>query len=435
MIGAGYVGLVTGVCFSEVGNSVVCADIDESKIKLLNDGISPIYEPGLEDMMLNNIDAKRLTFTSNVAEAVENSDLIFICVGTPQDQDGSANLDYIFSAAKAIGESLNDYKIIIVKSTVPVGSCAKVYEIIKENRKQPTVDFDVISNPEFLKEGSAIKDFMEPDRVVIGINGTHDLARLKERVTELYSSLVRANRPLIFTTIESSELTKYASNAMLATRISFMNELSHLAEKVGADIKEISKAMGFDTRIGPRFLQAGIGYGGSCFPKDVRALINTLKVNDCQARILQSVDDVNEDQKLKVIELIKDIYGTDLSGKKFALWGLSFKPKTDDVREAPSIIIAKGLIELGATVTGYDPLAMDNFKKYVPDITLSQNEYDCLNYADALILITEYDEFRNPEFDRIKSLLKGHTIIDGRNIYSPNLMVEKGFTYYGIGRR
>jgi len=425
MIGTGYVGLVTGVCFSEMGNTVTCADIDETKIAQLQNKKPTIYEPGLEEMMVENMHSERLHFSSDVGASVQASEIIFLCVGTPQNHDGSAKLDYIFSAAETIAKHLTSYKIVIVKSTVPVGTCRKVKQIIEENRPDATIAFDVVSNPEFLKEGSAIRDFTAPERVVIGIDDTPRKEEVKEKMSVLYSSITRTNRPLLMMKIESSELTKYASNAMLATRISFMNELSCLCEAVGANIKDIANGMGLDSRIGPRFLQAGIGYGGSCFPKDVRALANSMKGNGCGSTIIDSVDSVNEAQKQTIFPKIVSALG-DVKGKKIALWGLSFKPKTDDVREAPSIVLSKQLLDAGATVVAHDPIATENFSREVPDVTCVNDHYAALEGAEVLVLLTEWDEYRNPQFDEVKKRLTNPIIIDGRNIYDPEYVQKLG---------
>lgn len=433
MIGTGYVGLITGVCFSEMGNTVTCADIDEKKIAQLQNKKPTIYESGLEEMMVENIDDGRLHFSSDIGASVQASDIIFLCVGTPQNHDGSAKLDYIFSAAETIAKHLTAYKIVVVKSTVPVGTCRKVKQIIEENRPDASIAFDVVSNPEFLKEGSAIHDFRVPERIVVGLDDTPRKDDVQEKMQFLYAGLARPNRPLMFMKIESSELTKYASNAMLATRISFMNELSCLCEEVGANIKDIANGMGLDSRIGPRFLQAGIGYGGSCFPKDVRALANSMKHNGCGASIIDSVDAVNEAQKKTIFPKIVKALG-DVKGKRIALWGLAFKPKTDDVREAPSIILSKQLLEAGASVVGHDPIAQENFSREVSGVTCVEDHYDALDGADLLVLVTEWDEYRNPQFDEVKKRLTNPIIIDGRNIYDPSYVRKLGFTYYGVGR-
>lgn len=428
VIGAGYAGLVSGTCLAELGNEVVCADIDSKKIDELNKGIIPIYEPELEGLVVRNLKEKRLCFTTDIKKAVEDSSVIFIAVNTPQASDGSADLSAVKAVASEIGRHMNEYKIIVNKSTVPVGTADLVKDIILKNQAKK-IEFDVVSNPEFLREGTAVRDFMVPDRVVIGA----DSEKAKETMLRIYNSIARADRPIVVTSQKSAELIKYASNAMLAARISFMNELSHLCEKTGADIKEVAKGMGLDTRIGPRFLQAGIGYGGSCFPKDIRALVDMLNKTGCESKILEAVDYVNERQKLSLMPKIKKMFPV-LKGKTVAVWGLAFKPKTDDIREAPSIFMINELLKEGARIKAFDPEAMENMKKIFPHITYADNPYDCISSADLLVILTEWNEFREPDKEKMKSLMNKPNIIDGRNIYDSNEMKAAGFNYVGVGR-
>ena len=426
--GTGYVGLVTGTCFADLGNEVICTDIDEEKIRSLNEGVIPIYEQGLREILERNAKNRRLFFTTNLKKAVTESDILFIAVGTPQKFNGQAEMKYVFNVAKTIAENMNSYKLVVVKSTVPVGTCEKIKRIIKENQKKK-IAFDVVSNPEFLKEGTAIKDFQVPDRVVVGC----DSKKAKKIIKTLYAPVVRMDKPLVFMDVKSSELTKYASNAMLATRISFMNELSHLSEAVGADIKQIAKGMGLEDRIGSRFLQAGVGYGGSCFPKDVRALAQIQESFGHTTNILRAVDYVNERQKRSIVPKLKKFL-PNLDGKKIAIWGLAFKPKTDDVREAPALTVIEQLKDEFATISAYDPEAMHNTKRIISDINYVENSYDALKGADALILLTEWYEFRTPDFKKMKKLMKQRIIIDGRNIYNPKLLRKIGFKYLSVGR-
>ena len=427
MFGTGYVGLTTGTCLAELGNEVICYDIDEKKINNLKKGIIPIYEPGLKEMLEKNVQAERLMFSTDPKDSIERSDVIYICVGTPQDDQGKADLKYVFAVAQTIGKYINKYKIVVYKSTVPVGTAKKIKEIIK---KETEHEFDVVSNPEFLREGSAIKDFMSPDRVIIGAEND----KAKETITKIYKGLERTGKPILITDINSAEMIKYAANAMLATRISFMNQLSHLCEKVGADIKVVANGMGLDERIGPRFLQAGVGYGGSCFPKDVRALINSLKENNCDYDLFESVDKINEKQKISLIPKIVNILEGNVSNKKIAVWGLAFKPRTDDIREAPSIAIINELIKLGAKIKAFDPVAKENAKKILDEIEFGENPYKTVEGCDCLVVITEWNEFRYLDKSKIKSLMKHPNIIDGRNMYDPIEMKEKGFNYISIGR-
>lgn len=436
VIGTGYVGLVSGTCFAEMGNDVICVDNDKNKIDGLKDGKIPIWEPGLEEMVHRNSKGGRLTFTTDIKDAIENSDICFIAVGTPPDEDGSADLQYVLAVAKDIAKYMNGYKVIIDKSTVPVGTADKVIAAVQEVLDERGVDykFDVVSNPEFLKEGDAINDSMKPDRVVVGT----DSEECAELMRELYTPFARSHEKLIIMSVRSAEMTKYTANAMLATKISFMNDIANLCELTGADISEVRHGIGSDTRIGYKFIYPGIGYGGSCFPKDVKALIKMAEGMGTKTRVLQAVEDVNEDQKSVLVNKVVKHFGEDLSNITFALWGLAFKPKTDDMREAPSITIIKGLIEAGATVQAFDPVAMDEANRVFgenPKIKYTHGNYDALKGADALLLITEWNQFRYPDFDKMKKLLKTPVIFDGRNQYNPKELKEKGFTYYGIGRK
>lgn len=434
VIGTGYVGLVSGTCFAEMGNRVICVDNDKKKLEKLQNNIVPIYEPGLEILFHRNVEKQRLIFTGDLKKAVLESEIIFLCLPTPQDDDGSADLKYVFGVAEDIGKILkesgtNDFKIIVNKSTVPVGTSNSVTKILQ---KYDLMSFEVVSNPEFLREGFAVEDFMKPDRIVIGAKSQ----KVFETMRTLYEPFVRQGNPIFEMDPESAEVTKYASNSYLAMRITFMNELANFCEAVGANVEMVRRAMGADTRIGKRFLFPGIGYGGSCFPKDVNALIKTSEEYGSPMRILKVVDEVNKSQKLILINKILNHFKNEIKGRTFAVWGLAFKPNTDDMREAPSIVIIKRLVELGANVKGYDPAAMENAKFYLDDILEYVNDqYDALKDADALLILTEWNEFRNPDFDKIKSLLKSKLIFDGRNIFDPNKMREMGFTYYSIGRK
>jgi UDPglucose 6-dehydrogenase len=428
VIGTGYVGLVVGTCFAESGNDVICVDVDEVKLKTLRKGESPIYEPGLTEFLKKNIAEKRLTFTSDLDAAVKKSEVIFLALPTPQAEDGSADLQHVLEVSKKIGRIMNGYKVIVNKSTVPVGTGDRVQEIIGKETKHP---FDVVSNPEFLKEGAAVNDFMKPDRIVIGTGSPRALAIMQD----LYAPFVRTGNPLIVMDIHSSELTKYASNSFLATKVSFMNEIANLCERLGADVDLVRKGMGTDDRIGQQFLFAGIGYGGSCFPKDVSALLNTARTNEYDLQILEAVEAVNRRQKLVIVNKIKKHFGPKLKGKVIALWGLAFKPNTDDMREAPVLTIVDALAREGVVIRAFDPAAMDEAKKRLgKSVKLYDNNYETLKGADALVLLTEWNEFRRPDFDRIKSLLREPVVFDGRNIYDPKVMRDKGFVYYGIGR-
>lgn len=429
VIGTGYVGLVTGVCFAEMGNDVTLMDIDEGKIRALIDGKVPIYEPGLEQMLQRNVSEKRLHFTTDLEATVQRSLINFIAVGTPPASDGCADLSQVFGVAREIGKAVNTYKIIVTKSTVPVGTTAKVREIIAQETKHP---FDVASNPEFLKEGNAIEDCMKPDRVVVGVSDV----RVGEILKELYGPFVRTGKPILVMDIPSSEMTKYAANGLLAAKISFVNELARLCEKMGADIEMVRVGIGSDPRIGPHFLFAGLGYGGSCFPKDVDALTQTARENGIPLGILESVQQANKNQREHFINKILDHYGEDsINGKLFALWGLSFKPRTDDIREAPSLEVIQALKSRGARIRAFDPVAMEKAGEILGDsVEYAPGNYECLEGADALIIVTEWNEFRHPDFDKIKELLVEPVIFDGRNIYNKNKMFERGFTYYSIGR-
>lgn len=429
VVGTGYVGLVTGTCFAETGNQVTCVDINTEKVQQMQAGKIPIYEPGLDDLFQRNTQEGRLRFTTSLKEGIEGAKVIFLALPTPPGADGSADLKYILQVADDLGPILSNYTVIIDKSTVPVGTSDKVRAAIAKNA---TVEFDVVSNPEFLREGVAVEDFMKPDRVVIGTQSD----RAKDLMSRLYAPLVRQGNPIIFMDERSAELTKYAANAFLATKITFMNEIANLCELVGANVDEVRKGIGTDSRIGKRFLFAGIGYGGSCFPKDVQALAKTSAENDYEFKILDSVMKVNENQKTKLIPHLAKHFKGDLAGKKIAMWGLAFKPYTDDIREAPSLYNIDALLELGASVSAYDPEAMGHVRQLMGDkITFTKNPYEALEGADALLIVTEWPQFRTPDFDRMDSLLKNKVIFDGRNLYELNQMQELGYTYYSIGRQ
>lgn len=435
IFGSGYVGLVTGTCLAEVGNDVICVDIDESKIDMLNSGGIPIYEPGLDELVKKNIESGRLKFTTDVNEGVNHGLFQFIAVGTPPDEDGSADLQYVLAVAKSIGENMDEYRIVIDKSTVPIGTADKVSTVIAETLKArgKQLDFDVVSNPEFLKEGAALDDFMKPDRIVVGTENV----RTAELLKALYAPFNRNHNRLVIMDVRSAELTKYAANAMLATKISFMNELSNIAERTGADIEKVRIGIGSDPRIGYHFIYPGAGYGGSCFPKDVNALARTAEEYGYAPELLNSVESVNFRQKQVLFNKISEHYKNDLKGKTFALWGLSFKPNTDDMREAPSRVLMEQLWDQGAAVRAYDPKAMEEVERIYGDngnLQLCQTADDALQGADALIVITEWNVFRSPDFDKIKSTITDPVIFDGRNIYDPNIMQQVGFTYYSIGR-
>ncbi|MCB1850362.1 MAG: UDP-glucose/GDP-mannose dehydrogenase family protein [Gammaproteobacteria bacterium] len=436
IFGSGYVGLVSGACLADVGNEVVCVDIDQAKVDRLKRGEIPIYEPGLEQLVRTNQAAGRLSFTTDVVEGVAHGLFQFIAVGTPPDEDGSADLQYVLAVASSIGEQMNDYKVIVDKSTVPVGTADKVRARIAEvlqRRGESEIEFDVVSNPEFLKEGAAIDDFMKPDRIIVGT----DNPRTSELLRALYAPFNRNHDRVIAMDIRSAELTKYAANAMLATKISFMNELANIAELVGADIEQVRIGIGSDPRIGYSFIYPGIGYGGSCFPKDVQALERSARELGYQARILESVEQVNYRQKAVLFDKIKRHFNGDLAGKVIALWGLAFKPNTDDMREAPSRVLMEALWQAGARVQAYDPEAMDEVRRIYPsraDLKLSNSPEEALAGADALAVVTEWKLFRSPNFDAIATALSAPVIFDGRNIYDPKFMKNKGFTYYAIGR-
>jgi UDPglucose 6-dehydrogenase len=428
VVGTGYVGLVTGTCFAEMGNHVICVDIDSKKVERMKNGEIPIYEPHLDVLFERNIRQGRLEFTTQLEDAIKTAEVIFLALPTPPGEDGSADLSYVLGVAAQLGNLIKDYKIVVNKSTVPVGTAEKVRDAIAKNCK---VEFDVISNPEFLREGFAVDDFMKPDRVVIGTRSE----RAKKVMNDLYAPFVRQGNPIYFMDERSAELTKYAANAFLATKITFMNEIANLCEKVGANVDAIRIGIGSDTRIGKRFLFAGIGYGGSCFPKDVQALYRTSQDYDYDFRILNSVMDVNEKQKTTLVEKVKKYFDGNLAGKHFALWGLAFKPDTDDIREAPALYIIRELLAAGATVSAFDPEAMANVKKAIGDvITYAADPYDALKNADALLIATEWSLFRTPEFDKIKNTLKNKVIFDGRNLYDLQRMAELGFYYSSVGR-
>lgn len=429
VIGTGYVGLVTGTCLAETGNEVVCVDIDKEKVRKMKNGIVPIYEPHLDVLFERNIKQNRLSFTTDIKEAIKDALIIFLALPTPPDEDGSADLSYVLGVAEQLGKIIEDYKIIIDKSTVPVGTAEKVNAAVAKHAK---VDFDVVSNPEFLREGFAVDDFLKPDRVVIGTSSV----KARDILDELYKPYVRQGNPIIFMDEKSAELTKYAANAFLATKITFMNEIANFCEKVGADVDKVRAGIGSDTRIGKRFLFPGIGYGGSCFPKDVQALAKSGKEEGYQFKILDSVMSVNQDQKIILIPKILDYFNGDIKGKKIALWGLAFKPDTDDIREAPSLYMIEELLRLGATVSAYDPEAMSNVQERLGNkIKFAMDAYDACEKADFLVIATEWSVFRHPDFDKVKSRLKGKIIFDGRNLYDLELMEKEGFEYISIGRR
>ena len=436
VVGTGYVGLVAGACLAETGNDVTCCDIDQGKIARLNAGEIPIYEPGLEPMVERNLREGRLSFTTDVPRAAAEAEVVFIAVGTPPGEDGSADLQHVLAVADTIGRHMPEggpEKIVITKSTVPVGTAARVREAIRRHTDRP---FHVCSNPEFLKEGAAVQDFMKPDRVVVGVDSEH----ARERLAELYAPFVRTGNPVLFMDIASAEITKYAANAMLATRISFMNTIAALCEAVGADVGDVRRGIGTDERIGPAFLFAGIGYGGSCFPKDVKALVHTLRACGVDPAILEGVEKVNAAQKAVLLRRVCDHFGDRLAGRTFAVWGLSFKPETDDMREAPSLTVVRGLCEKGARVRAHDPEARHEAGRYFADLletgalTLCDHNYDCLEGADALLVLTEWHSYRTPDFGRIRGALAEPVVFDGRNLWDPERMAEAGFTYVSIGR-
>jgi UDPglucose 6-dehydrogenase len=434
VIGTGYVGLVSGTCFSQTGVDVVCVDVDERKINILKNGQIPIYEPGLEDIFKFNVEKGRLSFTTNLKDSLVDAEAVFIAVGTPPDEDGSADLKYVLGVAHEIGRNIDHYMVIVTKSTVPVGTSVKIKAAIQEELKKRNIDlpFDVASNPEFLKEGSAVDDFLKPDRIVVGIESPE----AEKTMRKLYKPFLLNGHPILFMDISSSEMTKYAANAMLATRISFMNDIANLCELVGADIGMVRKGIGSDARIGNKFIYPGTGYGGSCFPKDVQALVRTADENGHSLDILKAVEAVNYRQKEVLIKKIKSHFGDNLEGLKFGMWGLSFKPKTDDMREAPSLVVIDILLNAGASVVAYDPVAKKEAHRILGDsIAYAKDEYDACIDADALIIVTEWPEFRMPNFRVIEKLMKTKTIFDGRNIYEPDEMHDLKFNYYSIGRK
>jgi UDPglucose 6-dehydrogenase len=428
VFGSGYVGLTVGVCLAELGNDVICLDIDDAKVKALQEGNVPIYEPGLGDMLKRNLREKRIQFSTDASAGVNHAEVIFTAVGTPPGKDDEADLSAVKAVAKTIAENMQEYKIIVNKSTVPVGTGDIVKTIIKENQKEE-IEFDVVSNPEFLREGAAIRDFMNPDRVVIGT----DSEKPKKILSSLFEGVARIDRPIMFTDIKSAEIIKYTSNAMLATRISFMNEIAALCEKTGADIKDVARGMGLDTRIGPRFLQAGVGYGGSCFPKDVKALAKTLQQHNLKSTVITAVEQVNNEQKQSLLPKIKSLV-PDLKRKKIANWELDIKPKKDKIKEAPSITIINQLQEQGAIIQAFDPEAEETAKTVLKDITYTQDPYESAKGADALVIVTEWNEFRNLDLNKVKESMNQPNIVDGRNIYEPDEMEQLGFNYIGVGR-
>ena len=429
VIGTGYVGLVAGTCFAESGNSVICIDIDEAKIAGLKDGALPIFEPGLEELLRRNARDGRLRFTSDYAEGMKRAQIAFIAVGTPTGEEGRADTHYVLAAARSIAENMSGYMVIVNKSTVPVGTADKVAEVVRAHTEH---EFDVVSNPEFLKEGAAIDDFLRPDRVVVG-SSSERAARILD---ELYEPFVRTGNPIVHMNVTSAELTKYAANAMLAARISFMNEVANLCDRVGADIDQVRRGIGSDERIGSRFLFAGIGYGGSCFPKDVKAIIKTAQEQDYDFRVLKAVEAVNETQKRVLFERVVEEYGEDLSGRRFAVWGLAFKPNTDDMREAPSVVLIEALLSAGASIVAHDPVAMAECRRHAlgERIEYAATPMQALEGSDALILVTEWNEFRRPDFEAMRDALKRPVVFDGRNIYPRRTLEELGFKYVGIGR-
>ncbi|MDG2431840.1 UDP-glucose/GDP-mannose dehydrogenase family protein [Flavobacterium sp.] len=432
IVGSGYVGLVTGACFSEVGIDVTCVDIDRNKIDNLNKGIIPIYEPGLEEMITRNMKKGRLSFTTNIAEALVDSEVLFISVGTPPDEDGSADLKYVLSVARDCGKNINDYLLVVTKSTVPVGTSQKVKKALQEelDKRNVQIEFDVASNPEFLKEGAAIDDFLKPDRIVVGLESE----RAEDLMKSLYKPFTLNGHPVIFMDIISAEMTKYAANSMLAAKISFINDIANLCEIVGADINKVRKGIGSDSRIGHKFIYPGIGYGGSCFPKDVQALIQTASEHNYELRVLKAVEAVNNDQKLVLFHKIMKYFNGDVNGKTIALWGLSFKPQTDDMREAPSLYIVQHLLKAGAIIKAYDPIAINEAKHHFGDtISYCEDQYETLIDADCLAILTEWPEFKFPNLKIVQKLLKTPAVFDGRNIYDRQEMKDSGFDYFCIG--
>jgi len=429
VVGTGYVGLVAGACFATTGNNVTCVDIDKEKVKRLRNGEIPIYEPGLDTLVKDGVDKERLSFTTNLAEAVKSNEIIFIAVGTPPNEDGSADLQHVLAVAKGIGQAMDGYKVIVDKSTVPVGTAKKVHD---EVAKYTNHEFSIVSNPEFLKEGDAINDFLKPDRVVIGA----DDERSHEMLEQLYRPFMMKGNRIVHMDVTSAELTKYAANSFLAMKISFMNELAKLCEIVGADISSVRKGISSDSRIGDAFLFAGAGYGGSCFPKDVKAILRTANQFNTDLKLINATEEVNEEQKKVLFKKVTEYYGDNLEGKTFAIWGLAFKPRTDDMREAPSRVLINALLEKGAKVRAYDPASMEVAEEIFGDsIQLTETDYDACEGADALILVTEWADFRSPDFARLKAQLKDDVVFDGRNIWNPTHVQEQGLSYYGIGRK
>ncbi|MGO4288431.1 UDP-glucose dehydrogenase family protein [Chitinophaga sp. RAB17] len=432
IVGTGYVGLVTGACLAEVGTEVICADVDAAKIARLQNGVLPIYEPGLQEIVMRNQQSGRLSFTTELATALPGAAVVFIAVGTPPGEDGSADLQYVLQVAHQIGALMQDYLVVVTKSTVPVGTAARVNRAVKESlsARQLILDYDVASNPEFLKEGAAVNDFLKPDRIVIGVN----TAQARQTLEQLYRPFLLNGHPILFMDIASAEMTKYAANAMLATRISYMNDIANLCGLVGADINQVRKGIGSDPRIGKHFLYPGMGYGGSCFPKDVKALMQTGREYGYQLRILDAVEAVNEDQKKVIFHKVLRHFDGDLKDKKFAVWGLSFKPNTDDMREAPSLVLIRHLLDAGAVVSVYDPVAMEEALPYLgSSVTFADDMYAAAEDAAAILLVTEWNAFRMPDWKRLHSLMATPLLFDGRNIYDDVQLVKQGFTYYGIG--
>ncbi len=432
VIGTGYVGLVSGTCFAEMGIDVTCVDVDAAKIDALCSGVVPIYEPGLDELIRKNMECGRLHFSTSLPDSLRNSEVVFIAVGTPSREDGSADLHYVFDVAAEIGETLDHYTVVVTKSTVPVGTSFKVKSLMADalSRRGVTIDFDIANNPEFLKEGAAIKDFMSPDRVVIGVENE----RAEKIMRRLYKPFIVVNDRIQITDIASSEMIKYASNAMLATRISFMNDIANLCELVGADFNKVRKGVGSDTRIGNKFLYAGCGYGGSCFPKDVKALVSTAERYGYEMRVLKAVEDVNQRQKQILFDKLVRRFGSNLNGKKITLWGIAFKPETDDIREAPAMVIIRRLLDSGASVSVYDPAAMDECRRiFASDLTFAPDKYTALQHSDALLLVTEWKEFRLPDFLRMRSLMRTPLLLDGRNIFDREEVLSAGFEYEKIG--
>jgi UDPglucose 6-dehydrogenase len=434
VVGTGYVGLVTGTCFAETGVNVVCVDVDSEKVQQLKDGSTPIYEPGLELLIKRNVEKGRLCFTTRIKEGIDGAEAIFIAVGTPPEEDGSADLQHVIKVAEEIGRHLTEYIVVVTKSTVPVGTSNVIAGVIRTelDKRKVDVKFDMASNPEFLKEGSAVEDFLKPERIVIGTN----TEKAGEIMKKLYMPFLLNNHPIFFMDIASAEITKYAANAMLATRISFINEIANLCDILGADINQVRKGIGSDSRIGSKFIYPGAGYGGSCFPKDVKALIKTATDHGCELNVVKAVEKANNYQKTLMFNKIKKHFNNDLKNKTIGIWGLAFKPHTDDIREAPSIILIEMLLKEGVIIKAYDPAAMQEAKKHLGDIiTCVSDQYEALKDADALIMMTEWPEFRIPDFQKMINLMKGKVIFDGRNIYDPDELKKMGFTYYGIGRR